>query len=419
MILGHTIALDPTQDQACHLRRACGTARFAYNWGLAEWRRMHNAGEKPSANTIKRRWNAFRKSQLPWTYDVTKCASGQAILDLGTAFNNFFRDCKKPKRQRKFRYPRFKRKSLNESFDIWADQFDLDWDKVRIPKLGWVRTRENVRLCGVIMGATVSFSGGRWFLSVQVDAISERQPAPQGTVCGVDLGSRTLATIAGTDSEADAESVSGPKPRRRLLGRIKRLQRRISLQKHRAKKLGIKASRRQYCRQLRLSKLHARLANIRKDAAHKLTSDLTRRFETIVIEDLNVSGMAKNHSLAGAVLDCGFHEIRRQFQYKAAMHGGRIVIANRFFPSTQVCCKCGCLTGPKGREALHIERWVCAECGAEHNRDANAAINLRSLGLAKPELTCGDMAPLPACVSIPASTVDEPQTETVLTFEHI
>jgi putative transposase len=149
---------------------------------------------------------------------------------------------------------------------------------------------ENVRICGVIMGAT-------------------------------DLGSQTLATIAGENNEV--ERVSGPKPRKRLLGRIKRMQRRISLQKHRAKKLGQKASRRQHVCQLRLSRLHARIANIRKDAAHKVTTDASRRFETVVLEDLNVSGMAKNHSLAGAVLDCGFGEIRRQFEYKQAMRGGR------------------------------------------------------------------------------------------------
>lgn len=417
MILGHAIALDPTPEQAAHFRRACGTARFAYNWGLAEWKRMHEAGEKPSAECIKRRWNAHRKADLAWTYDVTKCASGQAIFDLGAAFKNFFRDCKKPKTQRKFHYPRFKKKNLNESFDLWIDQFDLDWDRVRVPKLGWVRARENLRICGVILGATVSFSGGRWFLSVQVDAISDRDPAPQGTICGVDLGSRALATVAGEDNEIEA--ISGPKPRKRLLGRIKRMQRRISKHKHRAKKLGQTASRRQYVRQLRLSKLHARIANIRKDAAHKLTTRLSRRFETIVIEDLNVSGMAKNHSLAGAILDCGFGEIRRQFEYKQAMRGGRVVLADRFYPSTQICSACGCLTGPKGREELDVEHWGCSECGAEHSRDGNAAINLRRLGLAKPESTRGDTAPLLSAARPAASTVVEPRTEAVRTCAHI
>ena len=125
----------------------------------------------------------------------------------------------------------------------------------------------------------------------------------------------------------------------------------------------------------------------RRDAAQELTTDLTRRFETIVIEDLNVSGMAKNHSLAGAVLDCGFHEIRRQLEYKAKMRGGGILVADRFYPSTQICSCCRSPTGPKGREELDVERWICCQCGTQHKRDANAAINLRRAGLAEAELT--------------------------------
>jgi putative transposase len=401
MILGHTIALDPTPEQEAYFRRACGTARFAYNWALAEWERMYAAGEKPSSAVIKARWNAYRAAELPWSYEVTKCASGQAIRDLGTAFANFFRDCKKPRRQRRFLYPTFKKKQLNESFALWIDQFDHDWNRIRIPKLGWVRTRENLRLCGVLLGATVSFSGGRWFVSIQVDAQSDKEPAPADTVVGVDLGVNTLVTLS------TGEKIEGPKPRKRLLGRIKRLQRRVSLQKHRAKKAGQKASRRQMVRQLRLSRLHARLANIRKDAAHKLTTGLTKRFETIVIEDLNVSGMAKNHSLAGSVLDRGFHEIRRQLQYKAEMRGGRIVFANRFFPSSKTCFVCGCVDDAV---VLGVDTWTCKDCGTTHDRDINAAINLERLGLAKAEVTRGDMTPLLACASVPVSAAAEPRT---------
>jgi hypothetical protein len=242
-------------------------------------------------------------------------------------------------------------------------------------------------------------------------------------VCGLDLGRCTLATIAGTDNGADAELVPNPKPRKRLLGRIKRMQRRVALQKRRAKKAGQqKSSRRQHIRQLRLTRLHARVANIRKDAAHQLTTGLTRRFETIAIEALNVSSMAKNHSLAGAVRDCGFHEIRRQFEYKQAMRG---VIANRFFPSTQTCSCCGSLTGPKGREELHVEKWVCSECDVEHARDGNAAVVVRKLGMAGAEVTRGDMMPLPLAARPAASvvagrqTLKEPRTENVRTFAHI
>ena len=384
MILGHVIALDPTDEQAIHFRRACGTARYAYNWALAEWDRMRAAGEKPSALKLKIAWNAYRVS-IPWSYDVTKCAGNQAILDLRRAFANFFRDVKKPKAQRKFRYPTFKKKAINESFALWNDQFGLDGERVRIPKLGWVKTREALRFEGKIMGARVSFSGGRWFLSVQVETDARRESAPEGSIVGVDLGVTTLATLS------NGEKIEGPRPRKHLLDAVKRLQRRISLQKHRAKKLKQHASRRQFKRQLRLSRLHARIANIRKDAAHKLTSFLTSRFQTVVIEDLNVSSMSKNHALAGSILDCGFGEIRRQLDYKAEMRNGRILVVDRFFPSSKLCSCCGFKADDM---PLSVREWVCSNCGETHDRDLNAAINLEQLGAASAKVTRGDTRPL-------------------------
>jgi putative transposase len=405
MILAHLIALDQTPEQEDYLRRACGTARYAFNWGLAEWQRMYKAGEKPTANKVKAAWNAHREAELPWTYDVTKCASNQAILDLGIAFANFFRDLKKPKTERRFRYPRFKKKRMDESFALWNDQFDLDWQAIRVPKLGWVKMREHLRLCGVIMAATISFVGGRWFASIQVDAINEAAPAPTGTVAGVDLGIETLATISSEDG-AVIEKVPGPKPRKRLMKRKKRLARRVSRQKHRAKRLGIKQSRRQMKRKVALSKLYAREANIRKDATHKLTTGLANRFETVVLEDLNVSGMSKNHALAGAVLDGAWSEVRRQLEYKLTMRGGRLVIADRFFPSSKTCSVCGVV---KDAMPLSERSWTC-ECGAYHDRDGNAARNLEKLGRASPDVTRGDVTPLRAGASLPASVADEPRT---------
>jgi putative transposase len=384
MILGHVIALDPTADQASHFRRACGTARYAYNWALAEWERMRAAGEKPNAGKLKIAWNAFRVS-IPWSYEVTKCASNQAILDLGKAFTNFFRDVKKPKKERRFLYPSFKRKALNEGFALWNDQFELDGKRVHIPKLGWVKTHEALRFQGKIMGARVSFSGGRWFLSVQVDTDAQREAAPEGSIVGVDLGITTLATLS------NGEKIEGPRPRKHLFGAIKRLARRVSRQKHRAKKLKVNASRRQFKRQLRLSRLHAKLANIRNDAAHKLTTLLTSHFQTVVIEDLNVSGMSKNHALAGAILDCGFGEIRRQLDYKAAMRNGRIMVVDRFFPSSKLCSCCGFKAGDM---PLSVREWVCTNCGEAHDRDLNAAINLEQLGRATANVTRGDTRPL-------------------------
>lgn len=381
MILGHSIALDPTPDQAEYFRRASGTARFAFNWGLAEWKRMHEAGEKPSMQKIKAAWNRHRKAELPWTYEVTKCASGQAIADLGSAFSNFFRDLKKPAKQRRSRYPRFKRKRDDEGFALWNDQFVVADCRVRIPLLGWVRMREPLRLSGKIMGARVSCRAGRWMLSVQVDTDVNLPPAPVGSVVGVDLGVSSLAILS------TGEVVSGPKARRNFLSRMKRLQRRVSLQRHRAQR----ASNRQKVRMKRLQKLHHRMACIRKDAAHKLTTDLTSRFETVVIEDLNVAGMAKNHSLSGAILDAGWSEIRRQLGYKTAMRGGRVVVADRFFPSSKTCFDCGHIVQAM---PLSMREWICPNCGVAHDRDVNAARNLARLGAASAEETHGDTLPL-------------------------
>jgi putative transposase len=409
MMLAHLVALDPTPEQEVYLRRACGTARYAYNWGLAEWQRMYKAGGKPSANKVKAAWNAHRKEQLPWTYEVTKCASAQAIINLGCAFTNFFRDLKKPKKERHFEYPTFKRKHLNESFSLWNDQFDLDWQAIRIPKLGWVKMREHVRLCGVILGAAVSFRGGRWFVSIQMDAINEAEPAPAGTVCGIDLGIETLATVSSGEGTV-IEKVPNPRARNRLAKRKRRLQRRVDRQKDRAKKAGVRASsRRQQIRQLKVNKLSAREANIRLDAAHKFTTDVARRFETVALEDLNVSGMSKNHALAGALLDVSPYEIRRQLEYKVAMRGGRVVIADRFFPSSKLCWDCGRVNDT----LLLSERFWTCECGAYHDRDDNAARNLENVGRASPDLTRGDMSPLPVHVRVQASAVDEPRTGNV------
>jgi putative transposase len=179
----------------------------------------------------------------------------------------------------------------------------------------------------------------------------------------------------------------GPKARKRLLGRVKKLQRRISLQKHRAKK----ASNRQRVRQERLRKLHYRIACIRKDAAHKLTTSLASRFQTIVIEDLNVSGMAKNHSLAGSILDGLFRETRRQLEYKTAMRGGRVVVADRFYPSSKRCSCCGHINQAV---VLGVSEWTCPKCGVIHDRDENASDNLEQLGAACPEVTRGETAAL-------------------------
>jgi putative transposase len=373
MIRGHSIALDPTALQRIYFARAAGTARFAYNWALGEWQRQYRVGGKPSALKLCRQWNAIRHTEFPWSGEVTKCAGGQAIRDLGTAFLNFFRDLKKPKRQRRFRYPRFKKKSQDRSFALWNDQFRIVDKQVHIAKLGWVRMREQLRFVGKILSARVKFQAGRWFLSVQVE-ISDITKSDHSGIVGVDLGIKALMTCS------DGTVIANPSPRRRWLKRLRKLNRRVSRQR--------RMSHRQKIRKARLARLHYRIACVRKDTAHKATTMISGAFGTVVLEDLNVAGMGKNHTLAGSIADAAFGEIRRQFEYKA----DRVVLADRFFSSSKRCSACGEI---KVELLLQTRIFVCERCGMVKDRDRNAADNLELVGWATAE-PAGQFSPADA-----------------------
>jgi len=395
MILAHVIALDATAAQEQHFRKACGVARLAYNWALAEWKRKYEAGERPSAYKLKIKWNEIRRSQFPFTLEVTKCAGSQAILNLGVAFGNFFRDLKKPKGVRKVRYPCVKKKGVHDSFSLWNDQFAIDGTRIRIPNLGWVRLTEPLRIAGKIMGAVVKRECDRWFVSVQVEVPDPELPhtAP-GSVVGIDLGISTHLSLSQPLPDGRTK-IENPQPRRAYARRQRKLQRRISRQELVRRRANAKRSKRQARRQAQLRQLHYRIGCIRKDAIHKATTVVASAFETIVIEDLNVSGMSKNHALAGSVLDAAFGEIGRQLAYKTKIAGGRVVIADRFFPSSKTCSDCGHVVDAL---PLHVREWMCPVCGRVHDRDTNAAINLELVGRATPEPaqmpTCGDMEAL-------------------------
>ncbi|WP_230951035.1 RNA-guided endonuclease InsQ/TnpB family protein [Xylella fastidiosa] len=253
--------------------------------------------------------------------EVTKNAPQMAIIQLGRAFQNFFAG--------RAKYPKFRKKGMHDRFTLTNDQFDLEASRIRIPRLGWVRMRETLRFAGKIMLATVSRVAGRWFVSITVDVPDPShlpQAENQGTV-GVDLGVLVLATLS------TGETVCGPRPHRALLGRVRRLSRSV-LRK-------VKGSANRHKAKATLANLHARIAAIRLDALHTLTSDLTRRFHTIGIENLNVKGMLRNRHLARSIADIGFFEFRRQLEYKAMMRGGQVVVANRFFASSKRCSTCG------------------------------------------------------------------------------
>lgn len=289
--MAHKIALDPNNKQKTYFARASGVSRFAYNWALAEWSKQYEAHKtdsalpKPSEAALRRQLNAIKREQFPWMLEVTKNAPQMAIIQLGTAFKNFFAG--------RAKYPSFHKKGVHDSFSITNDQFSVDGSSIRIPGLGWVRMREPLRFKGKIMSATVSRIADRWFASITVEVLDEDlTKAKNHGAVGVDLGVSALATLS------TGEVVKGPKAHKALLGRLARLSRSLSRkQKGSANRKKAKA---------KLAGLHAKIANIRGDALHKLTTRISACHDMIGIEDLNVRGMVKNHNLARSISDMGF-----------------------------------------------------------------------------------------------------------------
>lgn len=377
MLLAHKIELVPTNAQAGYFARACGVARFAWNWALSEWERQDRAGGKPNEAALRRQLNAVKREQFPWMLQVSKWAPAVAIRNLGRAFARF--------RAKQAKRPKFKKKGVHDSFFAGASDgsFRCQGERIRLPLAGWVRMRQALRFPGRLISATVSRAAGRWFVSVLVDTPWQVPPRENQAGAGVDLGVARIATCS------DGTTYPNPMPLRKSLRQLRRLSRRVGRKR--------KGSRNREKARRRLARLHYRVANVRKDALHKATTDIARRFSAVAIEDLNVRGMVANRSLARAISDVGLSEFRRQLSYKAQMYGTRVVVAGRWFPSSKLCSACG---HEMGTMPLGVREWTCPGCGARHDRDLNAARNLAKLCTGgQPGIdACGDRSPAPSTV---------------------
>ena len=366
----HQIELKPNNKQANYLARACGVARLAYNWGLANWQEKYQAHQqdnnlpKPNEQLLRKEFNAIKHEKYPFVLEVTKYASQQALKNLGTAFKRFFKG--------EASYPQFCKKGHHDSFYIGNDQFKVKDKQVWIPNLGWVKTKESYHYqgAGKINNAVISRQADRWYVSISVSLPIEQKPPRQSVekqdCVGVDLGISHLATCS------EGHKVENPKALSKNLKKLKRLSQALSRK--------VKGSHNRYKAKLQLSTLHQRIKNIRKDALHKLSYYLTTKFNTVVLEDLNVKGMMQNRKLSRAIADVGFYELRRQVEYKAKYYGAKVIFADRFYPSSKLCSVCGFK-----HEGLTLKdrEWQCPHCETSHERDVNAALNLRQLGLTK------------------------------------
>jgi len=366
MIKAHKIRLNPTEVQKVYFAKAAGTARFVWNWALAEWNRQYEAGEKPTALKLKKQFNEIRRDQFPWTWEVTKNASDQPFLDLGKAFTAFFEGLKSGKRKGR---PKFKSKKKSKaSFYLANDQFELGDHRIWIPKLGWVNMAENLRFQGKVTGARLTRTADWWFVSIQVEMPDEK-PDPGPSAVGIDVGLNRLATLStseGCENQAFLKTAL-----KKLRQANKRLHRRVQGSKNREQ------ARRQVAR------LHYRITCLRDDVLHKLTTRLANCYGIVGIEDLNLKGLLKNRRLSRSFSDAALGKLLTLLTSKVETRGGQVIKMERFFPSSQLCHCCGWRWKDMALSdrVFLCQNEACAYFHFPQDRDHNAALNLLSEAL--------------------------------------
>ena len=371
MIKGHVIRLEPNNKQATYFAKACGVARLAYNWALNEWQQQYQADKtysdycttnnlpiddshlnKPSQGKLRKQLNDIKREQYPFMLEVTKCSPQMAIIQLGDAFNRFFKGQAK--------YPKSRKKGKDDRFTLSNDQFRIDGQRIKIPNLGWVKMFEPLRFNGKILSAKVFKKGGEWFVSVAVELAQAVMPKTKtGKSIGIDLGITDLLVLS------NGMKIQAPKPLKTQLAKLRRLNKSLSRKQ--------KGSNNREKAKTKLSRLHAKIGNIRSNSLHQITTYLVSEYDVLAIEYLNVSGMVKNRKLSRAISDLGFYELKRQLIYKANQWGKAVKSVDRFYPSTKTCHYCG---HKVDELPLSVRMWQCPSCHTKHDRDINASMNI-------------------------------------------
>ncbi len=369
-------ALDPTPAQERRLRSHVGAARYAWNWGLARVKARYEAEKKwYLAEELHRLWNAEKKRnpELAWWQENSKCVYQEAFRNLDRALHDFLKSKTGERKGRRLGFPRHKKKGrCRDSCRFSTGVMRCSGSTVTLPRLGTIRTHESTQaLAGKIaegkariLSATVSRTAQRWFVSFTVEVereIPDHHRRPR-TAVGIDLGIASL--IMAVDHRGRVIRFPGPQPLRAALGRLRRASR-----AHSRKKTG-SANRRKSAK--RLARLHARIANCRLDAVHKATTWLAARYEAVVVEDLNVVGMLRNRRLARSLADQSFGTVRPQLGSKTVWRGGRLLVAERFFPSSKTCSGCGTVKAKAGRAHLPLrELWPGHRPGRERCEESS------------------------------------------------
>lgn len=355
MLRAYKYRIYPTDEQKVLFAKTFGCCRFVYNWALnlkitAYKERKETLGNVYLTNLMK----SELKAEHEWLSEVNSQSLQSALRNLDTAYTNFFRNTTA------VGFPRFKSRKDRQSF-LCPQHCRVDFTDgtITVPKAKDIPAVLHRKFKGTVKTVTVSMTpSGKYYASVLVDtSMQEIQPLEPvlRTSLGIDLGIKSLAVCS------DGRTFENPKNLQKNLDRLAVLQKRLS-------------------RNVKVARLQERIANCRRDNLHKITHALTHdnQVRTICMEDLNVKGMQRNHHLAGSVGDASFGMFLTLLEYKCRWYGVNLVKIDRFAPSSKTCRKCGCVY--KGLK-LSERSWTCPECGAHHDRDFNAACNIKEFGL--------------------------------------
>lgn len=362
MLRAYKYALFPTFDQKETLAKIFGSVRFVYNLGLETkmqaWvTRRVNLNCIDLANQMKE----LKDTDAEWLNDCPSQALQMSLRNLDNAYTSFFRGGG---------FPKFKSKHNKQSFQLpQGVKVDYEKGKVFLPKLKWVDCILHRTFTGEIKTVTVSkTTTGKYFVSILVDnqkELPKKKPVVEQTAVGVDLGIKILATFSG-----DEPPVENPQWVRKSKRNLRVQQRSLNRKE--------KGTKRYEKQRLVVARLHERLKNQRDDYLHKVTTTILSKYDTVIVEDLNIKGMIKNHNLALAISEIGWHKFNTMLDYKADWQGKNLIRIGRFEPSSKLCSTCGKLNKELKLSDRH---WTCQGCSTTHDRDRNAAENIKTFGL--------------------------------------
>lgn len=356
----------PTDNQKQLLAQLFGCCRVVYNTAVALCQQVYQeGGKKPNNSELQKRLitQAKKTEQRQWLSDVSNIPLQQSLNDLNQAYQNFFNSCKGKRKGQKIKPPKFKSRKSKQTARFTRGGFKVGQHKIKLAKIGRIKILWSRKLPSKPSSVTViKDSADRYFVSFVVETTPIKLP-DNGKSVGIDLGIETFAVLR------DGQKIKSPKPLKQKLKKSRRCQRNLSRKK--------KGSNRYNKARKRVANVHAKVKDTRTDFLHKLSTNIIRENQTIVLEDLNVSGMVKNHKLSKAISDMGWRTLRTMLEAKSQMYGRKFIVIDRWTPRSQVCSNCG-FNG--GKKELNVREWTCINCGEVHDRDINASKNILVAG---------------------------------------